>query len=265
MTKLPEVQAGQNMVTQSVGCIRHAVIEAQPNQRTHNKRLPKPRAAMCEALELLKRNDWEKKITGLQLIRSVSTHHPDIAAARIQEMHAAVINEVKNLRSAVSRAAMVCLGDMFEGLQDKMLYGLTTSVRSLLQKSGDSNNFLRDAAEEALSSMALNIHPGRALAALIDGGISHLNPAIRSCAAKQLYNIFLRSGADYILGGGQGVTDRAIPAIARCAQDGCPEARIQGRKMLQLLGDHPKLMPMLTKYVTPKNLPGLKKLLHTIL
>lgn len=81
--------------------------------------------------------------------------------------------QVKNLRSAVSRPAMVCLGDMFAGLQDKMLYGLDISVRILLQKSGECNTFLRDSAEEALSSVALNIHPGRALAALIDGGLRY--------------------------------------------------------------------------------------------
>ncbi|XP_071970244.1 TOG array regulator of axonemal microtubules protein 1-like [Engystomops pustulosus] len=136
---------------------------------------------MCEALELLKKNDWEKKINGLQIIRSLSSHHPEIAASKIQELHATVISEVKNLRSAVSRAAMVCLGDMFEGLKDKMLYGLTTSTRILLQKSGDCNSFLRDAAEEALSSMALNIHPGRALAALIDGGIRYFYTMSYTC------------------------------------------------------------------------------------
>lgn len=54
---------------------------------------------------------------------------------------------------------------------------------------------------------------------------SHLNAAVRSCAAKQLYNLVLRSGADLILSNVRGITDRAIPAIARFAQDSCPEAR----------------------------------------
>ncbi|XP_075700248.1 TOG array regulator of axonemal microtubules protein 1-like [Rhinoderma darwinii] len=221
--------------------------------------------AVCEALELLSKNDWEKKIAGLQVVRSLSVHHQDIAALRIQELHAAVTHEVKNLRSAVSRAAMVCLGDMFQGLQDKMLYGLNISVRLLLQMSGECNTFLRDAAEEALSSMARNIHPGRALAALIDGGLSHLNSIVRSCAAKQLYTIVLRSGANYILSGGRGITDRAIPAITRSAQDGCPEARMHGRNTLQLLAHHPRFIPMVRKYVTPQNLPAIKKMIRNIM
>ncbi|XP_075699600.1 TOG array regulator of axonemal microtubules protein 1-like [Rhinoderma darwinii] len=161
------------MSYQSFYIYYYAVVHAQPMERPEVKRLSKPKMAVCEALELLSKNDWEKKIAGLQVVRSLSVHHQDIAALRIQELHAAVTHEVKNLRSAVSRAAMVCLGDMFQGLQDKMLYGLNISVRLLLQKSGECNTFLRDAAEEALSSMARNIHPGRALAALIDGGLRY--------------------------------------------------------------------------------------------
>ncbi|XP_069842897.1 TOG array regulator of axonemal microtubules protein 1-like [Dendropsophus ebraccatus] len=257
-TKLPKLQMG-NMISQTRDTI--SLTEAKPRKNTDVKPLSRPKMAVCEALELLSRNDWEKKITGLQIVRSLSLYHQDVAVQRVQELHAAVTNEVKNLRSAVSRAAMVCLGDMFEGLQDKMLNGLTTSVRILLQKSGECNTFLRDAAEEALSAIALNIQPGRALAALIDGGISHLNPAVRSCAAKLLHTIIVRSGADYILCGGKGVTNQAIPAIARSAQDGCPEVRMYGRKILHFLAQHPRMMPMLRKYVPPRNLPTIEKII----
>ncbi|XP_056396021.1 TOG array regulator of axonemal microtubules protein 2-like [Hyla sarda] len=112
--------------------------------------------------------------------------------------------------------------------------------------------------------MTLDIHPGKVLVALIAGRISHLNPAVRPCAAKHLHTIVPRSGADFILCGGRGITDQAIPAINRSAQDGCPEARMYSRKIFHYLAQHPKMMPMERKHITLQNLPAIEKLIHKI-
>ncbi|XP_075707196.1 uncharacterized protein LOC142741742 [Rhinoderma darwinii] len=93
-TKLPAVQMEKSLVAQTNASISHPVVHAQPMERPEVKCLSKPKMAICEALELLSKIDWEKKIAGLQVVRSLSVHHPDFAALRIQELHAAVTHEV---------------------------------------------------------------------------------------------------------------------------------------------------------------------------
>ena len=48
---------------------------------------------------------------------------------------------------------------------------LDSSVRILLHKGGESNAFIRDDVDKALTEMVYNVSPGRSLTALISGGL----------------------------------------------------------------------------------------------
>lgn len=78
--------------------------------------------------------------------------------------------QVKNLRSGVSRAAVVCLGDLFTHLKTSMDQELDNAVKVLLHKAGESNTFLREEVDKALKAMVTNVTPARALCSLINGG-----------------------------------------------------------------------------------------------
>lgn len=77
---------------------------------------------------------------------------------------------MKNLRSGVSRAAVVCLSDLFTYLRKSMDQELDTAVRALLHKAGESNTFIREDVDKALRAMVNNVTPARAVIALINGG-----------------------------------------------------------------------------------------------
>lgn len=79
-------------------------------------------------------------------------------------------DQVKNLRSVVSRAAVVCLGDLFNYLKKSMDHELDSTVRVLLHKAGESNTFIREDVDKALKAMVNNVTPARALLALVNGG-----------------------------------------------------------------------------------------------
>uniref|UniRef100_A0A8D0GG83 TOG array regulator of axonemal microtubules 1 n=1 Tax=Sphenodon punctatus TaxID=8508 RepID=A0A8D0GG83_SPHPU len=130
----------------------------------------KPETALGEALRLLADDDWEKKIEGLNFVRCLSAYHSDVLSLRLHETSLLVVQEVKNLRSGVSRAAVVCLGDLFTYLKRGMDQELDNTVKVLLHKSGESNTFIREDVDKALKAMANNVTPARALCSLINGG-----------------------------------------------------------------------------------------------
>ncbi|KFQ11266.1 Protein FAM179B, partial [Leptosomus discolor] len=130
----------------------------------------KPEAALTEALTLLADDDWEKKIEGLNFVRSLSAYHATVLTAKLHETSLAVAQEVKNLRSGVSRAAVVCLGDLFTYLKKSMDQELDNTVKVLLHKAGESNTFIREEVDKALKAMVNNVTPARALCSLINGG-----------------------------------------------------------------------------------------------
>ncbi|XP_014792245.1 PREDICTED: protein FAM179B, partial [Calidris pugnax] len=130
----------------------------------------KPEAALTDALALLADDDWEKKIEGLNFVRCLSAYHAAVLTVKLHETSLAVAQEVKNLRSGVSRAAVVCLGDLFTYLKKSMDQELDNTVKVLLHKAGESNTFIREEVDKALKAMVNNVTPARALCSLISGG-----------------------------------------------------------------------------------------------
>ncbi|XP_067410806.1 TOG array regulator of axonemal microtubules protein 1 isoform X2 [Emydura macquarii macquarii] len=219
----------------------------------------KPETAMTEALRLLADDDWEKKIEGLNFVRCLSAYHADVLTVKLHETSLAVVQEVKNLRSGVSRAAVVCLGDLFTYLKKSMDQELDNTVKVLLHKAGESNTFIREDVDKALKAMVNNVTSARALCSLINGGQSHLHTAVRRCTAQHLSDVVERMGPGRILSGIKDVTDRILPAIVKFAQDGSQETRYYGRKMLFNMMTHPDFDKMLEKYVPSKDLPYIKE------
>ncbi|KFO76429.1 Protein FAM179B, partial [Cuculus canorus] len=130
----------------------------------------KPEVVLAEALAFLADDDWEKKIEGLNFVRCLSAYHATVLTGKLHETSLAVAQEVKNLRSGVSRAAVVCLGDLFTHLKKSMDQELDNAVKVLLHKAGESNTFIREEVDKALKAMVNNVTPARALCSLINGG-----------------------------------------------------------------------------------------------
>lgn len=219
----------------------------------------KPEIALTEALRLLADEDWEKKIEGLNFIRCLAAFHSEVLNTKLHETSFAVVQEVKNLRSGVSRAAVVCLSDLFTYLKKSMDQELDATVKVLLHKAGESNTFIREDVDRALRAMVSNVTPARAVVALISGGQSHLHIAVRRCTAQHLSDVVEFMEPERILSGTKDMADRILPAAAKFAQDSSQETRYYGRKMLFLLMCHPNFDKMLEKYVPSKDLPYIKE------
>ncbi|KAK1801407.1 hypothetical protein P4O66_023077 [Electrophorus voltai] len=77
---------------------------------------PQSEQSMSTPFKLL----WEKKIDGLILMRSLARYHSDVLSSRLHDVCLVLNQEVQNLRSGVSRVALVTLGELYSGLQKGM-------------------------------------------------------------------------------------------------------------------------------------------------
>ena len=62
----------------------------------------------------------ETKMEGLNLIRRLVKFHPEVITDQTHTVVVAVMNEVKNLRSSVSKLAIMCMAEMFQELKSAM-------------------------------------------------------------------------------------------------------------------------------------------------
>ncbi|XP_062326358.1 TOG array regulator of axonemal microtubules protein 1 isoform X1 [Osmerus eperlanus] len=227
----------------------------------------KPEQALAQSFRLLNLEDWEKKIEGVAVVRSLALFHPDVLLGRLHDVCVALIQEVKNLRSGVSRVAVGAVGELFCQLQrgvDQELEGL---ARALLLKAGESNAFIRQDVDAALDSMVQHCTPARCTCALIAGGLGHLSGVVRNRTAHHLTSLVEKMGATRILSGGkpsESLTERVLPAITRLAQDSSQEARFYGRRMLLFLSSHRDFDKMLEKHIPAKDMAAVRDTVFTL-
>ncbi|KAJ8290502.1 hypothetical protein GJAV_G00013710 [Gymnothorax javanicus] len=223
-----------------------------------------PDLALTQSFTLLSLNDWEKKIEGMTSISCLAQYHSAVLSTRLPDVCRALIPEVMNLRSGVSRVAVATLGNLYTHLQKGMDQELEGTASALLHKVGVSNTFIRQDVDTALNCMVQNCTPTRVVNALLTGGVRHLNSMVRKCTAQHLADLVEKIGAARLLSGTMDLTERILPAITRLAQDSSQETRYYGRQMLLLLASHPDFDKVVKKYIPAKDLPTLQDLVLTL-
>ncbi|KAI4889922.1 hypothetical protein NFI96_032359, partial [Prochilodus magdalenae] len=223
--------------------------------------LTDPELRLMQAFHLLKAEDWEKKVEGLACIRALAEHHGDVMMPKLHDIILLVTQEVKNLRSVVARAAMGTLGHMFEHLQKTMDKELERTACVLLQKSGESNNFIREDAELALGHMVDNCTPGRVLNALVSTGLNHRNVAVRRCTAVNLQKLAELIGAPRIMTSKTDLPRGFLVSISKLAVDSAQDVRSHARNVLGLLSTHKNFNKMVDKFVPDKDAATVREII----
>lgn len=213
-----------------------------------------PDNALRDALKCLANTeDWEKKCEGIQGIRCLTKHHPEVLVSQLHTVTLAIIAEVKNLRSQVSRSGICCLGDMYAILGKNMDNELEVTAKILLAKASEPSGFIREDVEKALTAMVSCLTPTRLMVALISGGASHRNVTVRKTTAQFLSMLADRMGPSRLMSGAKDVTEKILPTTAQFLTDGGQETRYYGRKILYSIYDHPEFDKLVSKHV-PSNL-----------
>uniref|UniRef100_A0A8C3WVT7 TOG array regulator of axonemal microtubules 2 n=1 Tax=Catagonus wagneri TaxID=51154 RepID=A0A8C3WVT7_9CETA len=199
-----------------------------------------PELGLVDALQCLDSSDWQMKEKGLVSIQRLAACHSEVLAGRLHDVSLAVTGEVTNLRSKVSRLAISTLGALFRALKKNMDPEAEGITRCLLQKMGNTSEFIQRAASRSLGAMVEHVTPARALVALTSAGIYHRNPLVRKCTAEHLSVVLEQIGAEKLLSGTRDSTDMLVHNLVRLAQDSNQDTRFYGRKMVNILMSNTK-------------------------
>lgn len=78
-----------------------------------------------------------------------------------------MLGATNNLRSLVSRHALVCIGDLFKHVGKHIEPHLDEIMLKILKKYNESNNFLEKELDRAMGLMLLNVSEARAVGVLL--------------------------------------------------------------------------------------------------
>ncbi|KAG9272922.1 TOG array regulator of axonemal microtubules protein 1-like [Astyanax mexicanus] len=191
---------------------------------TREEPLNRPGEALCQALCLLQDEEWERKTEGLRLVQALAEHHADVVLPELHSISTAVIEEIKNLRTIVSRDAIYTMAHLFHHLQHSMDSEVEGAAHTLLHKAGEASLFIKEGVELALSMMVHSCSPGRVLRGLLAGGFRHRNPATRAATAVCLNRLVHVMRASRVLKG-RTFTSKILPAISTLEFDAAQEVR----------------------------------------
>lgn len=220
-----------------------------------------------DALANMADSDWEKKCYGLAGIRNAASTQPELLQPAVHSVLMAVDAEMKNLRSQVARAAILCMTDLLSTTALKK--GLETDLdkisRTLLSKAGESNHFIREDVDKALTAMVEHLSPPRVLTALCANGLNHKSVIVRKSAASCMFAVVDRLGPQRALKGTKDVTDRILTSTAQLVVDGSQENRFWGKKILNaLMRQQPDFDKMVAKYVSGSQINNIKSAVDNI-
>ncbi|KFM11799.1 Protein FAM179A, partial [Aptenodytes forsteri] len=201
---------------------------------------PQPQQALLNVLTWLSSDDWQQKAKGLFSVRRLAICHSEILLSRLHDVALAVTKEVNNLRSKVSRFAISTLEELFRTMKKHMDHEVDEIARVLLQRMGDSSEFIQKAASQSLGIMVGSVTPARAMTALMASGVQHRNALVRKCAAEHLLTVMEQIGAKKLLSGTRDSTELLVCMVVKLAQDCHQDTRCYGRKMLNVLMSHKK-------------------------
>ena len=165
----------------------------------------------------------------------------------------------------VCRAAVMVVGELFVILKRVMEPELDKIVINLINKSGDTNTFLREDCNVALDHVIENVSFVKSVAVMTTPEmIGHKNPVVRATISRLLAYVVDRMGIIKAVSGTKDLTEKILPAVAKLAQDGNPDARNYAKFTLQrMIMEQPmELERQLKKHLNANTLRNLEKLLE---
>ena len=157
------------------------------------------------------------------------------------------------------------VGELFNQLKRNMEPELEKVMLPLILKSGDTNKFLREDCNVALDAIVENSSPSKIILIVTAEVVYHKSPVVRTTVSRILAYTVDKMGVHKALSGGKDITDKLLPAIAKLAQDGSPDARNYAKSSLQkMLFEHAEFEKLLKKSLTPNTMRNLEKIIEAL-
>lgn len=228
------------------------------------RRFERPKDAIHTCLAQLDSSSWEDVMEGLKTFVRLIRHHPEYVDAQIHLMTLALSKHVKNLRSQVSRAACSASSEFFMTNAKALDVDAEELAASLLNRTADTNKFLRGDALRALESMCDALHPSKVILILTFRGANHQNAAVRCTSAKLLNQLVFRIGCDKVFNLHKDIRDRLILTGANLLMEGSLETRNYTKELFKQLSIHSHYQKLLLDVIPANVYRNIEKALKSI-
>ena len=228
------------------------------------RRFERPKDAIQICLAQLDSSSWEDVMEGLENFVRLIRHHPEYVDMHIHLMTLAISKHVKNLRSQVSRAACSASSEFFMTNAKSLDADAEELSAALLNRTADTNKFLRGDALRALESMCDALHPSKVILILTFRGANHQNAAVRCTTAKLLNQVVFRIGCDKVFNLHKEIRDRLILTGANLLMEGSLETRNYTKELFKQLSIHSHYQKLLLDVIPANVYRNIEKALKSI-
>ncbi|RWS29895.1 hypothetical protein B4U80_11286 [Leptotrombidium deliense] len=240
--------------------IRHILENVAKTEGPFNQ----PEEALRAAISTFTQDTWTTKVEGMLAITRLASFHPQVLQKELHIIVLALVYEVKNLRSSVSRSAIFTLGDLFKKMRKQIEPELELICQALVHKAGENIAFIREDIDKALANLVEEMPQTKSALALINSGAHHRNMNVRKTAAQFLQYLVDKMGSTKCLMGPRDIGEHLLPAAAKFVMDGNPVTRYYGRKIFSCLMQHSAFDKLLRKHITPGTYRNICGILESI-
>ncbi|KAK1945180.1 TOG array regulator of axonemal microtubules protein 1 [Phytophthora citrophthora] len=211
--------------------------------------LVNPKQDLSKVLSQLRSEDWEGNFEALSTVRRLALHHANLLdAGKVHAILAEIMKQIPNLRSTVSKNALLALESMCAAFSRDMDSEVENIVPVLLKRCGDSNTFVCESAAASLRAVVLQCSISRVVLALASHGNSKAVP-IRREVARVLHALIVDK-ADNIQ------TSKDLPSVlqlvGRSLEDSNNEVRdIAKQSILYLHFQRRMVSERIKKFLSP--------------
>jgi len=211
-------------------------------------------AGLTRATAFMESAEWERNLEGLELIVSLARGHAEFLSREIKTTRSSLLKGVKNLRSQVCRAGCQACAEVLLSLGKAMEAEVETLVKELLQKSSDTNKFIRSDANIALDVLAENLSVYKAVSSLVGVSQTSRNTVIRGNVSRIIDSIVFRLGAERFMGSSGELQELVVVEGSKMLMDGSLDVRKHAKHLWGELGQHSRTEGLLKQHLSGSQL-----------
>jgi hypothetical protein len=112
-------------------------------------------------------DQWEAQLSGIISIRRLARFHSNVLIDDIHQIVMLLTSFVNNLRSTLSKNAIICYDDLFKNIGRVIDSDLELIVPSLMKKTAEANHFINNEAEKTLLTIVRNSNPEKVIVSIL--------------------------------------------------------------------------------------------------
>lgn len=257
-----------------------------PAQLTSRQKI-KDQQVSC--LQQLDSTNWDHIMLGLQTFVNLMRNNPEQIEPQLHQYCLALSKNIKNLRSQVSRASCQAAGEFFESHSKLLEQESDDLALALLNRTADTNKFLRSDAMKALKVMCemlpvpkvsemLGFYRSKISGFLLKfsflsvkviqivttKGATHQNAVVRTASAYLCNQIIERCGVDKIFSMNRELRDKLLVTGANLLMEGSLDTRNHAKMFFKQLSYHPAYHKTLLDVIPPTTYRNIEKTLKNI-